>query len=177
MNELTEFERNEKIQLLIDGGLNEDQQVKLLRQIDEEAPEAWRTVALGYHESEVLRSVFQEESMTESTIVVPLAENKTSKNFWATTAIAAVATILGIIVGVGFQPDWGPADSPSSPMAEETQSEPSDSPSPNFQAIESLDLALRERGLNPVVSNAMYQAELSDGRTLYLPIKRLSFQP
>lgn len=165
-----------QIQRLIDGGLDEEQQVSLLQEIDKESPEAWRTLALGYIEAEVLRSVFEELEDVQEQMVTPFSINRRRNVRFRVAAIAALAMIFGLVLGASIQ-SFIPASDSKIPIAGENTF-PKEAPvPPSFQAIESLDLALRDRGFEPVISRAVYKAELPDGRRLLLPVQRLSFQP
>ena len=178
MTEPSQDRMDQEIQRLIDRELNDDQRMQLLQRIDTEAPEAWRTIALGYLEADLIRSVFEEErEEVNPDVVVPISASAPDRSRWRTVAVAAAAVILGIFVGVGVPlPDFSSSEEVP-PLAEGQESGTSEEVPPSFQAIESLDLALRDRGLEPVVSKAFYRAELPDGRRLVLPIQTLSFQP
>lgn len=165
-----------QIQRLIDGALEEEQRLSLLQQIDRESPESWRDVALGYIEGEVLRSAFREEEAELEQKVTPFPVDQRKSSGFHLAAIAALAMILGAVLGSSIQSSLV-APEPTIPVAEKITIQQEAPVSPSIQAIESLDLALRDRGLEPVISKAVYRAELPDGRRLILPVQRLSFQP
>jgi hypothetical protein len=187
MNELNPDEMERQIQLLIDRELSDEQQVELLRRIDENAPGAWRTVALRYVETDVLRSLFEEEerwshppgviplSSTDSPDL-PVSTRERSASLFRTVWIAAAAIVFGVFMEVGIRVPESTSSETQPAIAVNEEERPTAIP-PSFRAIESLDLALKDRGFEPVVSKAIYRAELPDGRRLLLPVQRLSFQP
>ncbi|MDF1852234.1 MAG: hypothetical protein P1U85_15450 [Verrucomicrobiales bacterium] len=178
MNETNQAELEERIQSLVDGHLDDEQRMALLHWIDEEAPAAWRSVALGYVETEALRSAFRaQDDAAASKKVSPFPAKTSSQHRVVTVLVAAVAMILGVFLGGGFRQFSDPATTEAPLIAEVSPAEAPAPVPPSFQAIESLDLALRDRGLQPVISKAIYQAELPDGRTLLVPIQRLTVQP
>ena len=120
MTEPSQVGMDQEIQRLIDRELDDTQRMQLLQRIEQEAPEAWRTVALGYVEAELMRSVFEEGEGEKSTEkVVSISSERPRSNRLRTVAIAAAAVILGVLIGAGVPFSNSSAPEETLPIAEE----------------------------------------------------------
>ena len=107
---------------------------------------------------------------------LPVSTRERSASLFRTVWIAAAAIVFGVFMEVGIRVPESTSSETQPAIAVNEEERPTAIP-PSFRAIESLDLALKDRGFEPVVSKAIYRAELPDGRRLLLPVQRLSFQP
>lgn len=157
-------ELEEQIQALVDGELDHKERKDLLENIGREAPQQWRTLALGFVENQMLR---------EGLGGIHRAKANHS-TFPAWLKIAAVMA-LGVFSGY-FLPRQSPP--PMTPEHTAESAEPSVELDTEVSQlaqsrIERISDAVSEKGFNPVLETTLIQADLGDGRSLVIPLNRL----
>jgi hypothetical protein len=169
---------DDQIQRLIDGELGDEPQWELLNRIDTESPARWRSVALGFVEAQVLRTSLREEESAETSTekIVRLPASRTAFLSSRTMIAASITLLIGVALGTLFRPNIRSRELVDQVIAQSSPAAAPSAPS-SFQAMKSIELALRDRGLQPVVTEAVFQADLPDGRRLLLPIQQLSVNP
>lgn len=180
-----------QIQLLIDGELSDSDRQKLLRYIDEVAPENWRHLALGFVERQILSSMLKKRQATTSK-VIPFVK-------WG-----RLAAVLALGFGLGFLvTQGGKSPSESAPLAENRVLKPSDYDKTSAGATPSNDIKipiveidqnpeslrrilhdanrpvrkaqqeLIDSGMNPEIHTAFISTQLENGNQLVVPINYL----
>lgn len=169
---------DDELQRLIDGDLGDEAQWELLNRIETELPARWRSVALGFVEAQALRTALREAESAEASPqkIVQFQAASTAFLSSRTMIAASIALLMGVLLGTLFRPTGASPEPVDALIAQSSPAAAASAPS-SFQAMKSIELALRDHGLQPVMTKAVFQADLPDGRRLLLPIQQLSLNP
>ena len=188
------------IQRLIDGRLTEQERTEFLQNLDQERPDQWRTIALGFIEEQLFQKALGNESAPPAEIFPERLFAFSPKNILAIAAVLVLGLTLGILM-------W-PSSLPSDPVAEIPSNK---STSPDYgvvqlgnggstgmqipllngstnpeaarqavlhakKSLEDLNESYREEGQNSALKTAYVTRNFNDGSRLVIPVSYLTVQ-
>lgn len=160
----------QSIQRFADGELPEDEQVALLLELDENASDEWRTLALALAEDKMMREALQGADQ-DAVIPFPQAKQAPSRPLLKTVGVAA-AIVLAFLAGSQIMPPEPSPDTlshraPTAPLYAATQPQQIDS--------EILRRAA-EYGYEARLQTDLVTAELPSGDSIVIPVSHLAMR-
>jgi hypothetical protein len=175
-------ETHQNIIRLVDGEMTPAERQAFLQNLDQNSPESWRDLALGFVENQMITEALRAHEE------VPIAEPISIKRspVWSPSWLGATAAalLLGLIVGAI---SMGPENSNSSDPITRTEDPPTTTADPSpvdrrqtyltggIQPLEDLNSSLRDQGYQPRMTRGYLEAQLKDGRSVIVPISQMAF--
>ena len=174
-------EKHQNIIRLVDGEMTHEERQAFLQILDQDSPESWTDLALGFVEGQMITEALRGHE--EFTIAHPAPMIRSSAWSPCWLGATAAALLLGLIVGaISMRPD--------NPVSVQPISRSDDPPTPTadrfpvdrrqtyltggIQPLEELNSSLRNQGYRPRMTRGYLEAQLEDGRSVIVPISQMA---
>ncbi|HAV12090.1 MAG TPA: hypothetical protein DCX06_01155 [Opitutae bacterium] len=151
------------IQAVVDGNLSDPERHELLQELERE-PRAYRQLALGFIEEQIIRDSFRAKQPAQKSSV----HLATIAKIAALLAIGFFSAKLRLPVNdlqlVKANNETIHVHAKENHIHEDAQ----------LDTIQTVKAAMKQRGFDPILTTAYLQADTKDGRSVVIPVRQLA---